>query len=40
MADSIVLATARAYDATLWTQDAHFRDMEGVKYIEKRKKTV
>jgi len=38
MADSIVLATARAYDATLWTQDVHFKDIEGVRYIEKRKK--
>jgi predicted nucleic acid-binding protein len=40
LADSIILATARAYDATLWTQDAHFKDIEGVKYIEKRKKKV
>ncbi|MEW5987053.1 MAG: type II toxin-antitoxin system VapC family toxin [Chloroflexota bacterium] len=36
MADSIILATARAYDATLWTQDADFRGMVGVRYIEKR----
>lgn len=36
MADSIILATAHAYSATLWTQDAHFKDMEGVKYIEKK----
>ena len=36
MADSIILATARAYQATLWTQDAHFRDMEGVRYCEKK----
>jgi toxin FitB len=36
MADSIILATARANDATLWTQDAHFKGMEGVKYIEKK----
>ena len=36
MADSIILATARTYDATLWTQDAHFKDIEGVKYIEKK----
>ena len=35
MADSVMLATARFYDATLWTQDAHFRVLEGVKYIEK-----
>jgi len=32
MADSIVLATARAHDATLWTQDADFERMPGVKY--------
>ena len=36
LADSIILATARAHDATLWTQDAHFKDVEGVKYIEKK----
>ena len=36
MADSIILATARAHDATLWTQDEHFKDIEGVKYIEKK----
>jgi predicted nucleic acid-binding protein len=36
MADSIILATARAHKATLWTQDAHFKGMDGVKYIEKK----
>jgi toxin FitB len=36
MADSIILATARAYEATLWTQDAHFKDIEGVRYVEKK----
>lgn len=36
MADSIILATARKYDATLWTQDEHFKDLEGVHYIEKK----
>jgi predicted nucleic acid-binding protein len=36
MADSIILATARAHDATLWTQDEHFKDLAGVKYIEKK----
>ena len=35
MADSLILATARAYHATLWTQDEHFKDVEGVRYIEK-----
>lgn len=36
MADSIILATARAYNAVLWTQDAHFKGLEGVRYIERR----
>ncbi|MEW5872043.1 MAG: type II toxin-antitoxin system VapC family toxin [Chloroflexota bacterium] len=36
MADSIILATARAYNATLWTQEAHFKDIDGVRYIEKK----
>lgn len=37
MADSIILATARTHDATLWTQDEHFKDIEGVQYIEKKR---
>jgi predicted nucleic acid-binding protein len=32
MADSIMLATARAHSATLWTRDADFKDIEGVQY--------
>lgn len=36
MADSIILATARANNAILWTQDEHFNDIDGVKYIEKK----
>lgn len=36
MADSLILATARAKNATLWTQDEHFKDLEGVKYVEKK----
>lgn len=35
MADSIILATARSLDATLWTQDEHFQGLDGVKYIAK-----
>lgn len=35
MADSMILASARHFQATLWTQDAHFKDLPGVKYIEK-----
>jgi predicted nucleic acid-binding protein len=36
MADSVMLATARAHNATLWTQDADFTEVEGVEYVEKR----
>ena len=35
MADSIILATAMAYDATLWTQDVDFEGVEGVRYVAK-----
>ena len=35
MADSIMLATARAYQATLWTQDSHFAEIDGVECIPK-----
>jgi predicted nucleic acid-binding protein len=38
MADSIILATARAHDATLWTQDEHFEKIDGVKYKQKKVK--
>lgn len=36
MADSVILATAQAFEATLWTQDAHFKDLEGVEYKKRR----
>lgn len=36
MADSLILATAREYEAVLWTQDEHFKDIEGVRYVEKK----
>ncbi len=35
MADSLILATARRYGATLWTQDNDFEGIEGVRYIAK-----
>jgi toxin FitB len=35
MADSVILATALAYGATLWTQDADFEGVPGVRYIAK-----
>ena len=33
MADSFILATARACQATLWTQDSAFEGIEGVRYV-------
>ena len=36
MADSIILATAQARNATLWTQDVDFKNVEGVQYVERR----
>jgi len=36
MADSVMLATAQAHGATMWTQDGDFEGLEGVKYIEKQ----
>jgi len=35
MADSMILATARHYNAILWTQDADFEGISGVRYIPK-----
>ena len=35
MADSVMLASARAHGATLWTQDADFQGIPGVKYISR-----
>ena len=35
MADSIILATAQAYGATLWTQDVDFEGVAGVRYVKK-----
>jgi predicted nucleic acid-binding protein len=35
MANCIILATARANDAILWTQDEHFKGLAGVKYDNK-----
>ncbi len=33
MADSLIYATAQAHGATLWTQDAHFKNLAGVRYF-------
>ncbi len=34
LADSVIYATAQAHLATLWTQDARFQGLEGVKFFE------
>ena len=36
MADSLILATARAAEAVLWTLDAHFEGLPGVKFFTKQ----
>jgi len=35
LADSIILATAQITESVLWTQDAHFEGLPGVKYFKK-----
>lgn len=37
LADSVVFATARAWDATTWTQDEDFRGLPMVQYRAHRK---
>jgi predicted nucleic acid-binding protein len=37
LADSMILATAQWYQATLWTQDEHFKNVPGVRYVPKPK---
>jgi predicted nucleic acid-binding protein len=36
MADSIILATAKEFNATLWTQHSDFEKISGVKYFPKK----
>jgi predicted nucleic acid-binding protein len=36
MADSIILATAKQFDATIWTQDSDFKNIGDVKYFPKK----
>jgi toxin FitB len=35
MADSLIYITAKQNDAIVWTQDADFKKLEGVKYFKK-----
>lgn len=37
LADSVILATARQHEATLWTQDKDFDGLPDVRYRAKRK---
>jgi predicted nucleic acid-binding protein len=36
MADSIILATARKHEATIWTLDSDFKNIKRVKYFPKK----
>jgi predicted nucleic acid-binding protein len=36
LADSVILASARAHGARVWTQDEHFRGIDGVSYVAKK----
>ena len=36
MADSIILATAKKFEATIWTQDSDFKNIDDVKYFPKK----
>lgn len=36
MADSIILATAQAFNAIIWTQDADFKNISNVKYFPRK----
>ena len=35
LADSIIYSIARRYEAALWTQDADFAELDGVKFVPK-----
>jgi predicted nucleic acid-binding protein len=35
MADSIIYATAKQYNAALWTTDKHFDGLPNVRYFDK-----
>lgn len=36
VADGIILATAKEFDATIWTQDSDFKNIDNVKYLPKK----
>jgi len=34
MADSIIIATAMAFGATIWTQDEHFKGLPNIRFFK------
>ena len=38
LADSLIYATALRHEATLWTQDEHFKDLPNVRYFPRPSK--
>jgi predicted nucleic acid-binding protein len=40
MADSIILATAKAYECIIWTQDSDFENLKRVKFFPKKSITA
>ena len=36
LADSLIYATALRHEATLWTQDEHFKNLPNVRYFSKQ----
>ncbi len=34
MADSLIYVTARDHNAIIWTQDADFKELEGIRYFK------
>lgn len=38
LADSLIYATAMRHDATVWTQDEHFKDLPNVRFFPRQPK--
>lgn len=36
LADSVILATAKAHGALVWTQDADFKNVDGARYVRRK----
>jgi predicted nucleic acid-binding protein len=36
LADAVIVATSRIYNAVIWTQDSDLKGFEGVKFVNKR----